>query len=163
MGGGGDFFVLLGTGGISSTLFSLTGMLSLRLRFRSADAVGSFCEGFEGEEDGGWSDLVTCWNAPGRVGLSGIGMMDDCSKANIEGRVGLSIEGNLFSSAELEPDDNGLQVSNDNAHRQYISADSFRFPVTPLTVNLSQNKSTTHSSNCLVRPLPWTHHQSSFR
>lgn len=57
IGGGGDFFIFWGVVS-SSCFFSLTGVLSLRLRFRSVDAVVSFREGLRGEEVWGSPDFV---------------------------------------------------------------------------------------------------------
>ena|SRR2546423_9698074 len=116
MGGGGDFLALIGV--VLSTWLSLTEAVegvSGRLRLRSVDAAASILEGgLEGESRD--SDFTAGWNAPGRVGLSAIGIMDVESSANIEGSVGLSIEGNLFSATELELYDRGLEVNTNNVH-----------------------------------------------
>jgi hypothetical protein len=106
----------------------------VRLRFRSVEVGGSISVVLDGDE--GCSGFETCWNAPGRVGLSTMGMMDVSSNAKIEGRVGLSIKGN-FSPSELESDE-GLQVNIDIPERQYISSDSFRLSVTSLTINIDK-------------------------
>lgn len=107
MGGGGDFLGLLGV--VSSTGLSLDEGVSVRLRLRSGDASGSFLGGGLGGESRD-SDFTAGWNAPGSVGLTGMGIMDVESSANIEGSVGLSIDGNLCSPTELEPDEGGLPV-----------------------------------------------------
>lgn len=117
MGGGGDFLALIGV--VSSTCLSLTETVegvSLRLRLRSVDAAGSILEGEPGGGESRDSDFTAGWNAPGRVGLSAMGIMDVESSANIEGSVGLNIEGNLFSATELEGYDCGLQVNTNNVH-----------------------------------------------